>query len=504
MAAKQCRAVREEERLSQAAILSLQSVMRRRSAQRIVADAIHNKQQADAARRLQRAWRRYKLRTVIHMAKQDTLLVGIPAFRPLPGTFVFPNLPILAFWLLGTGLVRRATSVLMYQATRDSSQPVCGWGCTLLAVVVLLAVLSVLLTVMVILIHFHRHHCKLSWQPAGIPMASREVDDPLYRALSRAKLACRKVLSCSSKSNRLQATQRVRGKWGKHYDDVAEPARTERLLAQPLLVPFALHSARGSDCLESLALTNLNGKTSGQTLLGLMFHWSSMAVQIAVGVLSGVGPYLDEASWPATSQVGTITGIKLTWATILLCCRPCACNLTNDVVALQFMVEGSAGLALLIATINGDEQLLSNVQGITFYLQLSPVFLPALQKFYDGVVVNVIKHCVRNKFDWFVAVATALTFLFAIPALVLRVVGLSGGDGGDEVGTAASSLTGKMGATTKAFMADAKRLVSIRKTTMASQRLSRTRAGTSRNVVVNDNGDDVAAGGDDGGDAAGD
>ena len=81
---------------------------------------------------------------------------------------------------------------------------------------------------------------------------------------------------------------------------------------------------------------------------------------------------------------------------------------------------------------------------------------------------------------------------------------MSGGDGGDEVGTAASSLTGKMGATTKAFMADAKRLVSIRKTTMASQRLSRTRAGTSRNVVVNDNGDDVAAGGDDGGDAAGD
>ena len=71
-----------------------------------------------------------------------------------------------------------------------------------------------------------------------------------------------------------------------------------------------------------------------------------MLVQVAVGLLSGLGPYLTPGSQTSLAQVIAIAAAKLGWALVLLVCSPCACGLSNQVVAFQFLTEGSSVLLI--------------------------------------------------------------------------------------------------------------------------------------------------------------
>ena len=128
----------------------------------------------------------------------------------------------------------------------------------------------------------------------------------------------------------LRPVQRIQGKWAKPPVDTKEPARTERLLSQPLrfLRPTA------SDCQDCMSL-NLMGKVSGISFLGLSFAWASMLIQVSCGVVSGLGPYVARGTGAATMQVLAVAFVKLGWAYILYRHMPCVCLLTNSVVTAQ-------------------------------------------------------------------------------------------------------------------------------------------------------------------------
>jgi hypothetical protein len=89
-----------------------------------------------------------------------------------------------------TGLVRHATTLLVHQLEADNHEqlrPSCGYGCTLLAVAVLMMVACVLLVGLVKLLHFRRHFAKQCWKPDPAPNKPMDVIDPVFRTWSQAQ-----------------------------------------------------------------------------------------------------------------------------------------------------------------------------------------------------------------------------------------------------------------------------------------------------------------------------
>ena len=101
---------------------------------------------------------------------EDVLEVELPPFRPYPAAFLFPNLQVLTFWIFNGGICKRATALLVYQLSeKDSYEPQCAVGCTLLATVTLFAVVMVMCITFAILLRFacvHRKACLLYTSPS--------------------------------------------------------------------------------------------------------------------------------------------------------------------------------------------------------------------------------------------------------------------------------------------------------------------------------------------------
>ena len=391
--------------------------------------------------------------------------IEIPAFKPLPGFFIFPNLQILPCWLFHTGLTKRATALLIYQLeAHEFPKPSCGAGCTVLSIAVLAWVLCVLGMTLFLLLRFNRDCRKECWKPTAKPSVPQDVSDPIFRLWSRIKrsvypwlLACLCVKRESGAT--LKPVERVSGKWGKPPGDMAEPARTERLLSRH----FVLRRQHAADRLDQMSLC-VFGKTTGRNFLGVAFAWLGMAIQVGVAVLAGMGAFLTASGWPADAQMTTISGIKLGWVAVLVCLQPCACRLTNTVVALQFLCEGMSGALLLLAKHLGDDKG-ALTASITFWMLLGPVFFPVMMKAYDGVFINIVTQCCRKKFDPVKTIFTALIFLLALPALAMKMLGLGGG-ATDGTSSEASKTVGKMGGTMKALVTDLVRVTSQKKSKM--------------------------------------
>ena len=306
---------------------------------------------------------------------------------------------MLAFWFFGTGLTAKATALLAFQLmmTKGPSPfpplppsppaeemihgsvaipdgPSFSVGYTCLAIAVLVVIVSVLCTGLAMLLNFFFRFCAKSWVPSAPATDWKDVDDPAFRLYSRLKVSVRRICGLE-----LKPTPRAQGKWTKLPEDTKEPARTERLLARP----YALLREHGADCLESMSLSLLT-KVSGGSFLGLAFAWISMLIQVTIGVLSGIGPYLDRGSMSALSQILSIALLKLAWVMILIFYTPCACLLSNFIVCCQFLSEGISILLLFL----GDSQLAPasllkhsfSLQSNAFVLTLLAVLFPVIQK----------------------------------------------------------------------------------------------------------------------------
>ena len=364
----------------------------------------------------------------------------LPLFRPLPAVLVFPNLPLLAFWCFTMGLSKKSTSLLAFSHARGGIA--CGWRCELAAMLTLALCGFVVALGLAMLLNFSCRHRKACWKPKKRPTKLAAVDDPLFRQWSR-------VRACFGG----KPVERVQGAWAKPKPDMAEPARTERLLAHGALNPFY---ARASDCLESMAMTLMTG-SSGHHLLGQLFAWLVIVLQVTMGVLSGVGPYLEPGSAAAQFQVLAVGFLKCAWATLLICCIPHASLLMNMVLASIFVCEGISVVLLWYANWGGaSAEVVERIQLWSFLLLLLPVFLPIVQKLYDAIIVNIIVNCVRKKFDWGNVTTAMCNLLFALPTMLAKVFGISTGRTG--------GLAIKGAATVRNLLAETKTQRNVKKT----------------------------------------
>jgi len=220
----------------------------------------------------------------------------------------------------------------------------------------------------------------------------------------------------------LPPQQRIAGKWAKPQADVVEPARTERLLA----APFTIFWSHGADYLDAYALCLLP-KTSGDLFIGLCFQWLTMLVQVTLGIVSGLGPYITKGTVAATAQVVSVASVKLLWAASLTVYRPCACGLTNAVVAAQCLSEGTATILLLLAP-RATEGIQTLIQTLCFLLLLIPVFIPIFQKIYDGFIAHLVTACCRKKkVSRETLIQEMVKWLLALPALISKFSGVNTG-----------------------------------------------------------------------------
>ena len=80
-----------------------------------------------------------------------------------------------------------------------------------------------------------------------------------------------------------------------------------------------------------------------------------------------------------------------------------------------------------------------------------PVFVPIIQKVYDGLIVNIIVNCCRKKFSLKNFVNASIVLLLNLPKIAARLVGVGGGS--LDIGAFGARI-GKLGAFVKKATAD--------------------------------------------------
>ena len=306
---------------------------------------------------------------------------------------------------------------------------------------------------LVMLLRFAREHAR--WTRSAKVIRPHQVNDPLLRLWSRMRTFLRYRLGCAVRSapappalpprsltlvqtasslrlladalpapalRRATPVDRVQGAWSVPEEDLVEPMRTERLLSRHPFNPF--HS-RSADMQQAMSLHLLTG-TTGRYRVGVLFAWIGLVLQVAIGVLSGIGPYLTPGSTGSACQVLALGALRLLWASVLVSCCPCADLLKNAVLVCVFASEGTSAVLLYIAQWSSDQVSAEAIDSLrigSFLLGLISVFLPCLLKAYDAIVVQFITRCVRRKFDWATATVALCVCLVTVPKAAARYAG---------------------------------------------------------------------------------
>lgn len=128
--------------------------------------------------------------------------------------------------------------------------------------------------------------------------------------------------------------------------DVAEPARTERLLARP----FAMHRARAADdfqAIEGFTLFRVNGTTC----IGRYYRLLVVLANAAFGILAGLAPLLPQGSTAALAQTSTVLMIQLGMAFVCFRFAPDADRIVSLFAGTQFLLEGASTGCLIAASV---------------------------------------------------------------------------------------------------------------------------------------------------------
>ena len=363
-------------------------------------------------------------------------------FRPLPGIFVFPSVMLLIFSLLITGLVSKSIALLVDpSATCTFSQ--CRWPGALILVGVGLFMLWGFL----MLLHFWWYHYATTWEWLE-PEKLSEVTDPLYLLVSKIRLRCcrdrKKIVvdedlcdplfwlitlvtgvRCCGVRKEFVVMDRVRGNWALSDDDIAEPERTERLLAQPMM----FFRSRPGDALDAMKMLWLNRASGSNGVFGVFYEWNLMMVQLSIAALTGIGPALEPGSDPAAAQMYTVLVLQYGVALYLIMGGPSSDRIDNLVMSSMYLVEGTCTLLLLLQ----NEVAIENqplIQSAVFYGLVLAMMIPIFEKMYELFVVQLFK-CMTNMKE---VTATecclaAVGVFAAIPGMVASLLGMDAGEG---------------------------------------------------------------------------
>ena len=108
---------------------------------------------------------------------------------------------------------------------------------------------------------------------------------------------------CRSKEKLL--LDRPRGEFMRPWDQVEEPARTERLLRDS----FIFYRTNTADAIDSLKLVWMS-RASGFGLRGLTYDLIATCGTLLIATMNGFGPYLVIGSKAATAQLITVLSIQ--------------------------------------------------------------------------------------------------------------------------------------------------------------------------------------------------
>ena len=351
------------------------------------------------------------LRASISMSKRPSIpgSIGEPSgpkmihFRPLPKILVFPNLFTVGLNILLTGLTDKATMLVATEQTYQYS-----W----LGIVVLTFVGLYVASMLFAILHFYFGHREKLWIPLQ-PHEPKEVQDPFLRKFFTSSF--RKCVSLR---------MRMKGDFELPEDETAEPARTERLLAQP----FKLFKKTPSDQYTSLSQVMLS-RSSGGWVIGILYDWLALTVQLTLAVLLGVGDAVDAESWVATTQIACVMSLQLGLALLLFITGPGVDRFECFVTALQFFLEGLGTTLLLVAgveSICGDEECKEGVGTAGFIVALCSIFVPAILNLYDAFLVPFfVRMRSKEKLTCGAVCQVLMGLFFIVPMTVLAACGIS-------------------------------------------------------------------------------
>lgn len=422
--------------------------------------------------------------------KLDTAETGKAVqFVPFPKSFMWPTPLFFALFVCTTGLARSSTRLLA------ASPPDCTFGCLALAIVVL----SLLVTFMGVIIlvttrFFWRHGQDVQWKTASKHDLPKSIADPYMRlrakmsveaaglrllaknALKRKSaavhpghLSCRPRTSVqdaalegeaskahftsalprrtSMKDARAHAIvvlaskghrDRKSGVWTIPEADVAEPARTERILARP----FALYSDRAGETWQKLE-GFLFFRVNGARRVTMCYRPLVLIANMSFGILSGLQPLLAEGSTEATVQICTIVSLQLTMSAVCFCCLPDADRIISRFAGAQFLCEGLATSLLLVASYDtGINSADLRIAG--FFISLVAVAVPIAQLLEQRLITPTIGLIQTGGCKPTVLCAQLYMLLTSLPLKLAKLIS-TGEAGGASAASSANSASADSG-----------------------------------------------------------
>ena len=311
-----------------------------------------------------------------------------------------------------TGLVNNAVTVLAGPGD-ECTDALCVWP----VYFSLLLIFMYLCTVFAMLWHFNRTHRADSWEPLEPPEDASDVEDPLYRLVSKIR-----VRICRAGRSHI-IMDRPTGEFTRNADNLKEPQRTERLLARP----FILFRNTPTDALDAIKLTWLNNG-SGFSWRGVFYIYMTVCTQMVLAILLGIGTAIPAGTTAADVQLGLVMGVQYGYAFWVHIVKPSADRIDNLEIGTQFTIEGSQTLVLFLQRLfPNDPGFRATLQSFGFFLALAALFLPVIVAFYDAFIVQISLVCRKSRgeeFSWKSACFALLSFLLTIPALVSRFAGV--------------------------------------------------------------------------------
>ena len=314
------------------------------------------------------------------------------SFVPFPATFVFPSLLTLGISFFATGLVGSAIELIM-ECTMKEQFGGNRSGCAAPGVLVVVAFGVFLGVNFSMLVHFNKQFRSRSWEPLVLPDHPNDVEDPLFRLVSRIRYA----LCWKCRDSQKVMMDRARGEYMRPWDQVEEPARTERLLANP----YAIYKDNTADAIDSLKMLFMS-RSSGFSFAGVTYDFFCTMVQWIMAALNGLGPHLTPGSSGAFAQLYTVITVQYGAALYIMLMQPSVDRVDALGSSLQFAIEGTMTLTFILGSLDGysdDDK--AGFQDMAFYLALLAMMLPMIFKVYDlvriGPIDRPLRTCTRTR-----------------------------------------------------------------------------------------------------------
>ena len=214
--------------------------------------------------------------------------------------------------------------------------------------------------------------------------------------------------------------------------------RTERNLARPL----AIFKDNGCDFLEAYQFVYCS-QAAGKNKVAIYMNHFILTSQLTISVFSGLGSagvFVDDG---AKAQVQIINLIQAFVFLYIWCLFPAHDRLDDLMLGSQWVLEA---LMTAILANQGEGESATQAQAAAFALSLLALAIPLFRKFYDGVIVSLIKARRKGPFNKRAAALAFLTFALALQSTIFSLLGIqSTGMTNSLVGKTASLGNREMG-----------------------------------------------------------